>query len=288
MTCPKNDSFSPAESVAHSLSEEFRELAASRSPEAALARVFSSWTARIRRDSEEVAEVLEQMPSLTASWRAALGNDVIDYTVDRIGDDETAWFAWWGFLLEQGDHPTFAIVSNLDALGGIERAAPGQLSALLERLADGRLSLRLIVPPEAAQGRIGELMAELETAGAQLRVGDVSDWFAVTPHRAALLPAVWGEDRDVDALVVHTPAIVAALEQLFLARWSRARPWSESLDPAIELLCEGRTDAQVAERLGISVRSVRRRVAAEMRRTGAVTRTQLGFRLALGLPRSLR
>lgn len=96
------------------------------------------------------------------------------------------------------------------------------------------------------------------------------------------MPATWGKDRDVDAMVLHTPSIIAALEQLFLVRWEASSPWQEGktrTDPVIELLCLGRTDAQIAEELGISIPSVRRRVAAAMQREHCDTRMQLGFRL---------
>jgi hypothetical protein len=164
----------------------------------------------------------------------------------------------------------------------MDLAAPGHLDGLVERLIGGELSLRLIVPPEARSGPASALMSQLHSAGAEIRVGDVSGWFAVTPDRAALVPAVWGRDRDVDAMVQHTPSILAALEELFLARWERAAPWKDggdTPDPVIELLCLGRTDAQIAEKLGISIRSVRRRLAAAMQRAGAGTRMELGYRL---------
>lgn len=268
------------------MSQEFAATIRTRSPEAALARLLAEWGARLESETRQLGELLEAVPELSAQWRASFENDAVDYTVDRIGDDGAAWFAWWTYLLEQGPRPTFAIVSNLDALGGIDLSAPGHLGALVERIAAGDLALRLIVPPEARTGPAASLMTLLARSGADIRVGDVAGWFAVTPDRAALVPAVWGKDRDVDAMVLRTPSIVAALEQLFLVRWAGAAPWvgggsgdGGSRDPVIELLCLGRTDAQIAERLGVSIRSVRRRVAATMQRTGCVTRMELGYRL---------
>lgn len=283
MTRHQDDRSSGSPRAPRSLGDEFAALSGERSPEAALARVLADWGARLQRETGQLAELLEAAPELSAAWRASHENDAVDYTIDRIGDDGAAWFAWWAYLLEHGRRPTYAIVSNLDALGGMDLAAPHHLEGLLGRVGRGELSLRLIVPAEARVGPAAELMSILHRAGVAIRVGDASGWFAVTPGRAALLPAVWGRDRDVDALMLHTPSIVAALEQLFLERWEDAGPWAgdeAASDPAIELLCLGRTDAQVADQLGISVRSVRRRVAAEMQRVGAVTRTQLGFRLA--------
>jgi hypothetical protein len=249
-----------------------------RSPESELLRVLG----RLRGDAAELNELLDAGPELLAAWRASFTNDAVDYTVDRIGDDGTAWFAWWSFLLEQGSRPTLAIVSNLDALGGIDTTAPGHLEGLLQRLTTGRTALRLLVPPEARIGSTAVVMSMLHDAGVRLRVGDVSGWFAVAPGRAALVPTVWGRDRDVDAMVLHTPSMLAALEQLFLLRWEAAAPWtagSRRPDPVIELLCLGRSDAQIAGQLGISIRSVRRRVAETLQRTGAATRMQLGYRL---------
>lgn len=282
MTWHKDDSASEWEKPPRTLSQEFAEAIRKRSPEAALARLLADWGARLEGETRQLGELLEAVPGLSAQWRASFENDAVDYTVDRIGDDGAAWFAWWTYLLEQGPRPTFAIVSNLDALGSIDLSAPGHLDALVARIEAGDLTLKLIVPPEARRGPVASLMTLLVQSGVEIRVGDVTGWFAVTPDRAALVPAVWGEDRNIDALVLHTPSIVAALDQLFLLRWARAAPWvdgSGPRDPVIEMLCLGRTDAQIAEGLGISIRSVRRRVAAAMQRTGCVTRMELGYRL---------
>lgn len=242
---------------------------------------------RLRSDAAELGELLDAGPALSEAWRASFAKDATDFTIDRIGDDEASWFAWWAYLLEHGERPTFAVVSNLEALSGIERAAPGHLDGIVQRLAGGRLELSLIVPPEARSGPVAAMMSMLHDAGVRIGVGDVSGWFAVTPGRAALVPAVWGRDRDVDAVVLHLPSMVAALEQLFAARWERAEPWADGgdrvpADPVVELLCLGFTDAQIADRLGISVRSVRRRVAQRMQDEGASTRMELGYRLGVG------
>lgn len=54
--------------------------------------------------------------------------------------------------------------------------------------------------------------------------------------------------------------------------------------PAIAELCRGRTDDEIARLLGISVRSVRRRVAAALAETGAASRMELGYLLGSGQP----
>lgn len=258
-----------------------------RSPEAAIARRVATWGARIRDDSAGLERMLEAIGPLQAAWRDSFTRDAADYTIDRIDRDEGAWFAWWSYLLDQGRRRTLAIVSNLDAIGRIDVAAPGHLAQLASRLRAGEISLELIVPPEARTGPASRLVSALVEAGAAVRVGDTAGWFAVTPGRAALVPAVWDRDRDVDALVLHVPSIVAGLEQLFRMRWETAEPWAAgAADPVIELLCLGLADAAIAARLGISVRSVRRRVAAAITASGAATRMELGYRLgrAAGRP----
>ena len=189
--------------------------------------------------------------------------------------------------MERPGGEAFAILSNLDALALMEGAAPGHLDRLLGMLERGETALSLLVPAEAREGQAAAVMQRLAAAGAAVRVGDTTGWFAVGAGTAALVPAVWGKDRGVAALLVREPSIVAALEELFRLRWRDASRWQDgrpraATDQAIAELCRGRTDDEVARLLGISVRSVRRRVAAALAETGAASRMELGYLLGSG------
>jgi len=254
-----------------------------RAPDAAVAQYLGDLAERMRRDLGGLAQLVASSGRLATAWRESFAHDAVDYTIDRIHDDGAAWFSWWSYLVEREGGESFAIVSNLDALAIMETAAPGLLDRTIGMLERGEMSLSLLVAPEARAGAAADVMDRLATAGAGVRIADASRWFAVASGEVALVPAQWGRDRDVAALLVREPSIVAALADLFRLRWRSAAPWagarSAAADPVIAALCEGRTDGDVADRFGISVRSVRRRVAAALAETGSASRMELGRRL---------
>jgi len=255
-----------------------------RAPDAAIAQYLGDVSTRMRRELAGLGQLVASSGALATAWQQSFENDPVDYTIDRIHDDGTEWFSWWSYLVEREGGEAVAIVSNLDALAIMESAAPGLLDRTLDMLERDEVSLRLLVAPEARSGPPAALMNRLAEAGAEVRVGDASRWFAIASSEVALVPATWGRDRDVAALLVREPSIVAGLEDLFHLRWRAASPWRESQlaaasDPVIEALCQGRTDGDVAASFGMSVRSVRRRVAAAVAETGTASRMELGYRL---------
>lgn len=97
------------------------------------------------------------------------------------------------------------------------------------------------------------------------------------------------------ALVVHPSAMLDALDKLFEGLWQRALPphppaaRTAGRRPApgtdqqrlITLLLSGLTDEAIARQLGVSYRTVQRRVAELMDRLGAHSRFQAGAQAAL-------
>ena len=93
-----------------------------------------------------------------------------------------------------------------------------------------------------------------------------------------------------DAVIVHPHALLQALDYLFEALWNRAVPLPfgrsdgppsdgpDEQDRAIlALLAAGSNDAAIAHRLGIGIRTVRRRLARLEEAAGASTRFQLAI-----------
>jgi DNA-binding CsgD family transcriptional regulator len=102
-------------------------------------------------------------------------------------------------------------------------------------------------------------------------------------------------DGDNDALVTEAPPLVEGLRDLFERHWARGHPLArlsglgdEQVAPArrppteqeravLALMGAGLTDESIAERLGISVRSLRRRLRGVFAELGAVSRFQAGL-----------
>lgn len=118
----------------------------------------------------------------------------------------------------------------------------------------------------------------------------------VVDRRIALVPLLSGSERSVGALIVHRSGMLDALIALFDRVWRDGLPLVLGTDGVVEgpkgdslpeldarilgLLLAGLTDQAVANQLGLSMRTVQRRVRALMDLVSADTRLQLGFHAA--------
>jgi len=125
-------------------------------------------------------------------------------------------------------------------------------------------------------------IGELTRSGQEARVlPNVPLCLYLVDHRFGLLPS-----RQDTLLVVYPSALLGALSELFESLWSRALPLPSGQDrPAadhelISLLLAGLTDTASARHLGVSQRTVQRRVAALLDELGVQTRFQAGAKLA--------
>jgi hypothetical protein len=89
------------------------------------------------------------------------------------------------------------------------------------------------------------------------------------------------------ALLLTAPGAVAAMVAVFDALWTqslarRARRPRPDDDLLIDLLAQGKTDPAAARALGVSERTLRRRVAVLMDEHGARSRLELGLVLGRG------
>jgi sugar-specific transcriptional regulator TrmB len=158
------------------------------------------------------------------------------------------------------------------------------------------VSLRAVYAPEAFEvpGAL-ELTATAVAAGEQARVhANVPMKLVVVDLRSALLPLTDDQEDAVEsALVVHNPTLVAALGEMFELLWQVATPLpvgphaarvvpveGEPDDgPLLALLAAGLKDEAIARQLGVSLRTVQRRISTVMRGLGARTRFQAGVAL---------
>jgi sugar-specific transcriptional regulator TrmB/DNA-binding CsgD family transcriptional regulator len=127
----------------------------------------------------------------------------------------------------------------------------------------------------------------------------------IADRTVALCPLVRGNDGpgEPTAALVRDSNLLAALIALFESYWSNASPLKVSTEPGapaivehppertpeavhqddlylLSLLVAGVTDKAIATALGISLRTVQRRISDLMHRVGAETRTQLAWQAA--------
>ncbi|WP_328980469.1 helix-turn-helix transcriptional regulator [Streptomyces canus] len=103
----------------------------------------------------------------------------------------------------------------------------------------------------------------------------------------ALLPLTASVAGGYCAVVVWHSAVTEALQKLFEMAWQQAIPLGQAADDGelsesdrtlTRLLAAGMKDEAVARHLGVSLRTLRRRVSELQERLGATSRFQLGMR----------
>lgn len=131
-----------------------------------------------------------------------------------------------------------------------------------------------------------------ESAEKRIHAGEQVRLLPVVPTRLAIfgeeavaLPDQWGNPMGAILVIRHDP-VVAACRNLFDLLWSKAAilPGSESelkqqpeRQRLLEMLARGAKDEQISRTMGISLRTVRRRVAELLAELGVDTRFQAGM-----------
>ncbi|MGL5861033.1 MAG: hypothetical protein ACRCY9_07255 [Phycicoccus sp.] len=108
--------------------------------------------------------------------------------------------------------------------------------------------------------------------------------FVVFGDAAVVAFAGW-DDPDGGYAVIRDPLVIRLYTAYFDIAWTQAIPVpavSGGDPPLVELLELGMKDEAIARHLGVSLRTVRRRVATLMAANGVSTRFQLGSALARG------
>ena len=161
------------------------------------------------------------------------------------------------------------------------------LGVVRDLVASGRRS-RAIYPVTALTEAPATLVARAEV-GEQIRVlPDLPTRMFIIGNTHAVLPEPLGF-ADEPRSLVRQRGLVEALTMLFELLWERAAP-VPSLDRGeprpdlrrflLQQLASGAQDEQIARTLGISLRTVRRRVSDVMTEVGADTRFQAGVEAA--------
>jgi sugar-specific transcriptional regulator TrmB len=146
-----------------------------------------------------------------------------------------------------------------------------------------------------APGKVAELLNEVAD-GEDIRVlPSLPMKMVVVDHATALIPLTLERARDI-ALVLRQSLLLDALCELFEIFWERAVPFgtaaltmkreknlrrSVDADRLATLLAAGMNDKSIAQELGISARTLERRLLDLFRELDARTRFQAGWQAAL-------
>ena len=248
-------------------------------PQEALAQLVNAETRRVRSRNEQLAAVRALLPSLSADHLASSAPQGERVTVE---------------VLEGGD--MLQLIRSLAATSSGDllwmrpdpwKVVPGQEidDWVVDQLRHGRRS-RAVYGVDVLREAPDVLRIRAE-AGEQVRIlQHVPTRLAVVGGSAALIAERFGVQDD-RRLVLRHHSMITAVTMLFESLWDKAVPVpglsgrdydGDAGDRRLLLdqLAGGAKDEQIARALGLSVRTVRRRVAELLDELGAGSRFQAG------------
>lgn len=168
----------------------------------------------------------------------------------------------------------------------IDVSSPPYVELLERQLAAGR-PMRALYPRDVVDDpRRLAYVRHWAGAGEEVRITHRSvPYLAVFGHQVAIVAAGSGRGTSEGRILVRAPALVSLVIDLFERYWERSVPLrstpvglgrNERIE-ILEGLMLGAKDEALARQLGVSLRTVRRRVADLMDELGATTRFQAGM-----------
>lgn len=228
---------------------------------------------RLRASTAALMERFEEHRSreLRGRFEVLRGRDA---TVRRIAE-----------LFGETQHEICTVVSSLPSEQALEQARAGDRE-LFER----GVSVRgLFLEGHRRQSpALRAYLDWMQANGGQIRVAYVLPSRLMFFDRHTALVALEPDNAAAGAIVVHSPGLVDVVVTLFETLWSSAipaepkgadRPDVSDVEMAVlKLLASGLKDEAVSRRTGLSLRSVRRVIAALSERLDAHSRFELGVR----------
>lgn len=237
------------------------------------ASVLRSSAARL----DELGMLLEELPALMRDWEWGDTDDERAVGAEVIHGPTAMIDAWWRYADRTRPVTTVCVAPDARAF----TLVPAEDLARLVDITRGSGGvIRIIVGRGSVDDESAAALSALGDVGLEFRaLSDPPSWFFADRDSVAALPNHWGESMPTSVTLIRHPVIADALGATFAALWARARPilgGNEPWDPILELLDRGMTDEEVADELGLSARTVRRRIADAMDELGATNRFTLG------------
>lgn len=248
-------------------------------PGEAFGRLLESRTRELSQAAEQVDVLRNLVPSLVVDHMSSLGEGQIAHVgVEAVVRDDVA-----------------ALLSELiaESTGDVLWFRPDQWrlpvgregDALVRALAESGRRSRALYPARVLEDAPDMLRTRTEAGEVVRVVAVVPSRMVVLGKEAALVPDRWGDDTG-RRLLIREHSLVAALTDLFESMWEHAMSvpglGDDAVDPGgerrllLQQLARGERDERIARTLGVSLRTVRRRVADVMVDLGAESRFQAG------------
>lgn len=211
-----------------------------------------------------------------------------DETDDEILYGELGyWQHWWNALREHREREPGPLRMDMvvaDVSAFVDRPWLDEFDTrILGYVVENRLiSGRVIVPADTLGSPAEDLVEFAIGLGFEVRVFPARVQFVIYDGQSVVV-----RDGVENELERHRrsrqAAVVAPLRELFDFQWAAAIPWGEHQKGAagiLQLLAQDWTDERIARALGVSTRTVSRRISRMMDAAGVQSRFALGMRFA--------
>jgi DNA-binding CsgD family transcriptional regulator len=242
-------------------------------PRAALERVLSAEEAQLATRRQHLAQLRDAIDSYAADHR--LGQQGSDHEAparEHVDPDS---------LATVHEHLAVSTDGPILVAHQVAGASPDELPVVRRLLEEGREQRGIYLSDVVQQAP--EAVEVWADAGELQRLSPtMPSTFICFGSQVALASTEWGKDTG-EHVVLRDPVVVRAFVELFERLWAAGAPIDQSDqgdDQLVELMRQGLKDEAIARLLGISLRTVRRRVARLMDDHSVSTRFQLALRLA--------
>lgn len=220
-----------------------------------------------------LGDLVGLLPQLSREW--SRGDATGSIEVELVHGVEEQWKAWARWA---ATHPP---CSPFNVYPGMAGLATVLAPSMEDAVAPYPLRARAVLP--AAAVLTDEDRAVVDTlARSQMEVrltNRADSWFYSDPGVLWALPVVWGEYPPTSIVIGTDPVVGAVVAALAESMWTTATPYGDprpDWDDVLRLLGHGLPDKAVATALGVSQRTVERRIAEAMAHFGVGTRFELG------------
>lgn len=234
-------------------------------------------------DLESLGRSIGELPALMRDWEWGEPNDERTVSAEFVHGPSAMVDAWWRYADQTRPVSTVCVAPDAGAFSLVPSEDLQRLAEITQR--SGGI-IRIIVASDSVDASTAAVIGELERTGLVFRtIPDPPSWFFADQETVVALPAHWGDPWPTSILLVRQPVFAEALRSYFESLWARAQPITggrEPWEPILKLLDQGLTDDDVADELGLSTRTVRRRISEAMDELGATNRFTLGRTWARG------
>ena len=263
-------------------------------PEVAAARVVEPMENVIRTYKQSAERTRERLLQLMPAYlaRAGVTLPLGPRSVETVTDADEARI----LISEAADRCSRELMTVHPSMRRDPTTLEGALSHNLDIITRGVRMRVLYQHTVRADLPMHSYASTLVGAGAQIRTADqLTERMLIFDRQTVFIPKWSQRDQTPGAVIVREPVLVSFLCSLFEQFWLTAIPFgldgpgyqgvSDELRRSIlQLLGQGLKDEGVARKLGMSVRTCRRHIAALMQELGAESRFEAGVKAAqLGL-----